>query len=66
MNTATPTTELVTIDEAVARLGGRISRSSIYRAAKSGEIPCVRIRKRILVDLRSFGVTPYNSFGGLT
>jgi excisionase family DNA binding protein len=40
-------TKTQTIDEAAKELG--IGRNQAYAAAKRGEIPCIRIGKRILV-----------------
>lgn len=44
----------VTIDEGVALLGGRLSRSALYRAANRGDIPCRHIGRRILLARRWF------------
>jgi excisionase family DNA binding protein len=42
---------ILTIDEAAAVL--RISRQSAYEAARRGEIPTIRLGRRILVPLRA-------------
>ena len=49
MNEATSNGHWITIDEGVALLGGRLSRSALYRAANRGDIPCRRIGRRILL-----------------
>lgn len=46
-NTGSPAKATLTIDETAERLG--IGRSSAYQAAKAGEIPTIRIGRRILV-----------------
>jgi excisionase family DNA binding protein len=53
----------ITIDEAVQLLGGRVSRSTLYRAANDGRIPARRIGRRILVA-RSWLEPGPNDMGG--
>lgn len=47
LETTPPDRRVVTLDEAAAIL--RISRGSAYEAAKRGEIPTIRIGRRLLV-----------------
>jgi excisionase family DNA binding protein len=47
LETAPPERRVVTLNEAAAIL--RISRGSAYEAAKRGEIPTIRIGRRLLV-----------------
>lgn len=53
----------VTVEQAGALLG--ISRRSAYRAAAAGQIPTIRLGRRILVPVamlyRLLGITPINS-----
>jgi excisionase family DNA binding protein len=42
----------ITIPEAAKKLG--IGRNSAYRAATNGEIPTIRLGKRLLVPLAAF------------
>ncbi len=45
-------TDTLTVDEAAERMG--INRNSAYEAARRGEIPTLRIGRRILVLRRPF------------
>jgi excisionase family DNA binding protein len=49
IKTAQPEHRVVTLNEAAAIL--RISRGSAYEAAKRGEIPTIRIGRRLLVPV---------------
>jgi excisionase family DNA binding protein len=44
--------QTISVSEAAERLG--ISRNHAYEAAKSGEIPTIKIGKRVLVPLAAF------------
>lgn len=44
--------DVITVTEAAVRLG--ISRNSAYEAARNGQIPTLKIGKRILVPLVAF------------
>lgn len=44
--------EIYTVDEAGAKLG--LSRNSAYEAVRRGEIPSIRIGRRILVPKAAF------------
>ena len=47
MTTSEQTSPVLTVDEAAALL--RISRQSAYQAVRAGELPTVKIGRRILV-----------------
>ncbi|MFC2153467.1 helix-turn-helix domain-containing protein [Actinomycetota bacterium] len=51
-------TNWLTIDEATDMLGGRVSRSSLYRAARREQIPSLRIGRRILLSRAWFDNGP--------
>jgi excisionase family DNA binding protein len=40
---------LLSVDEVVAVFGGRLSRSAVYDAIHRGELPSVRLGRRVLV-----------------
>lgn len=44
--------ETITVDEAAMRLG--ISRNSAYSAAQRGDLPAVKIGRRIVIPRRAF------------
>lgn len=46
------TRETITVEEAAKRLG--VGRNSAYEAAKRGEIPSIRIGKRLVVPVAPF------------
>jgi excisionase family DNA binding protein len=49
--TKAPSTDVLTVEEAAARLG--ISRNSAYLAAASGQIPTLRIGRLLRVPVRA-------------
>jgi excisionase family DNA binding protein len=42
--------EVLTVDEAAKVL--RVGRSTVYDAIKRGEVPCVRVGRRLLISRR--------------
>lgn len=40
---------VLSIDEVVRLFGGRLSRSTVYRAARDGRIPSLRVGRRLFV-----------------
>ncbi len=43
-----------TADEALARLGRKVSRPTFYKALKDGSIPCLRLGRRVLIPRAAF------------
>lgn len=53
VNRASAEPLVFTMDEVVKKLAGRISRGSLYKAARAGEIPVIKIGRRLLVPARA-------------
>jgi hypothetical protein len=45
---------VLTVQDALALLGGSLGRSSLYKALRAGVIPSRRINKKILIPRRRF------------
>jgi hypothetical protein len=58
---------LLTVDELVAATGRRLRRSAIYDGIRRGEVPSVRVGRKILIPtaaiLRLFAFEPPNGNG---
>ena len=50
MSTKTFAEDVVTLPELARELAGRLSRRSIYRAARSGALPTWRVGRRLLAS----------------